>query len=100
MARVRRKFSDEFKQEAVRLVTVRGVSMAQAARDLEVHVNLLRLWIRTATGDAAAAAAASGGQSAKVDHAELTRLRKEVAKLRMERDILKKAAAYFARESM
>ena len=55
MARVRRKFSEEFKQEAVRLVTVRGVSMAQAARDLEVHVNLLQLWIRKATGDAAAA---------------------------------------------
>ena len=65
MARVRRKFSDEFKQEAVRLVTVRGVSMAQAARDLEIHVNLLRMWIRTATGDAAAAAV--GGQSARVD---------------------------------
>ena len=88
MARVRRKFSDEFKQEAVRLVTVRGVSMAQAARDREIHVNLLRMWIRTATGDAAAAAV--GGQSARVDQAELTRMRKEVAKLRMERDILKK----------
>ena len=96
MARVRRKFSDEFKQEAVRLVTVRGVSMAQAARDLEIHVNLLRMWIRTATGDAAAV----GGQSARVDQAELTRRRKEVAKLRMERDILEKAAAYFAKESM
>jgi transposase len=98
MARVRRQFNDEFKQEAVRLVTVRGVSMAQAARDLGIHVNLLRTWVRTATGDAAAAAA--GGQSAKLDQAELTRLRKEVAKLRMERDILKKAAAYFARESL
>jgi len=98
MARVRRKFSEEFKQEAVRLVTGRGVSMAQASRDLGIHVNLLRVWIRTATGDAAAAV--SGGHSAKVDQAELTRLRTEVTKLRMERDILKKAAAYFARESM
>lgn len=83
MARVRRKFSEEFEQEAVRQVTVRGVSMAQAARDLEIHVNLLRMWVRASTGDAAA-----DGQSAKVDQAELTRLRKEVAKLRMERDIL------------
>jgi transposase len=98
MARVRRKFSDEFKQEAVRLVTLRGVSMAQASRDLSIHANLLRTWIRTATADAAAAA--SGGQSTKVDQAEVTRLRKEVARLRMERDILKKAAAYFAKESM
>jgi transposase len=98
MARIRRKFSDEFKREAVQLVTVRGVSIAQAARDLAIHVNLLRLWIRTATSDAAAVA--SGGQSAKADQAELTRLRKEVATLRMERDIFKKAAAYFAKESM
>ncbi len=52
----------------------------------------------TATGDAAAAA--FGGQSAKVEQTELIRLRKEVAKLRMERDILREAAAYFARESM
>ena len=88
MARLRRKFSDEFKQEAVRLVAVRGVTPAQAARDLEVHVHLLRLCIRTATVDAAAAA--SGGQTAKVDQAELTRFRKEIATLRMERDILKK----------
>jgi transposase-like protein len=87
MERVLLKFSDEFEQEAVRLGTVRGVSLAQAARDLEVHVNLLRLWIRAATGDAAVAE--SGGQSAKVDQAELTRPPKEVAKLKMERDIQK-----------
>ena len=91
MAKARRKFSEEFKQEAVRLVTVRGVSMAQAARDLSIHVNLLRTWMRTATSDAAAAA--TGRQSAKSGQAELTRLRKEVTTLRMERDILKKAAA-------
>jgi transposase len=42
MARARRRFSEESKQEAVRLVTVRGVLMAQAARDLSIHVNLLR----------------------------------------------------------
>lgn len=90
MTRVRRKFSDEFKQEAVRLVTTRGVSMAQAARDLGVHVNLLRTWVRTATADAAAAA--RGGQSRKQEQAELTRLRREITTLRMERDILKKAA--------
>lgn len=82
----------------MRLVTERGVSMAQAARDLELHGNLLRLWIRTATGDAAAKAV--GGQSAKLEQAELTRLRTEVVTLRRERYALKKAAAYCARESM
>ena len=90
MARVRRVFSAEFKQEAVRLVRLRGVSMAQAARDLDIHVNLLRGWVRTATSDSAAAV--SGGPSARADQGELTRLRKEVATLRMERDIVKKAA--------
>ena len=98
MARARRKFSDEFKQEAVRLVTGRGVSLSQAARDLGIHVNLLRTWVRTATADAASLA--SGGQSLKQERAELVRLRKEVATLRMERDILKSAAAYFAKELM
>ena len=90
MARSRRTFSDEFKQEAVRLVQQRGVSMAQAARNLDLHVNLLRGWVRTATSDAAAAD--RGRPSARVDQAEVTRLRKEVTKLRMERDILKNAA--------
>jgi transposase len=68
------------------LVRVRGVSIAQAARALSIHVNLLRTWMRAATSDAAAA---TGRQSAKSEQAELTRLRKEVTTLRMERDILK-----------
>ena len=61
MAPVRRKSSDEFKQEAVRLVTVRGVSMAQAARDLDIRPDLLRMWMRTAMHDAAAVA--GGGRA-------------------------------------
>jgi len=56
--------------------------------------------LRGVVVDRASAAAVNGGHSARVDQGELTRLRKEVAKLRMERDILEKAAAYFARESM
>ena len=98
MARIRRKFSAEFKQEAVRLVTQRGVSLAQAARDLGVHVNLLRGWVHAHAADPDRAF--PGGGQQKPDQAELTQLRREVAKLKMERDILKKAAAYFARESM
>ena len=91
MAGVRRQFSDEFKQKAVRVVTVGGVSMAQSPRDLEIRADLLRVWVRTATNDAAAA---SGGQSARVDQAELTRLPTEVATLRMERDILKSRGTF------
>ncbi len=94
----RRRFSREFKQEAVRLVRERGVAVAQVARDLDVHVNVLRGWVRAHMADPVHAFPGEGQQ--KPEAAELTRLRRENAKLRMERDILKKAAAYFAKESM
>lgn len=94
----RRKFSREFKLEAVRLVKERGVSVAQAAKDLDVHENVLRKWMREVSADPQHAFPGQGVM--KPEQAELERLRKEVARLKMERDILKKAAAYFARESM
>jgi transposase len=94
----RRQFSREFKLEAVRLVKDRGVSVAQAARDLDVHENVLRKWMRELA--AAPQQAFPGKGLMKPEQAELERLKKENAKLRMERDILKKAAAYFAKESM
>jgi transposase len=94
----RRKFSREFKLEAVRLVRDRGVSVAQAARDLEVHENVLRKWVRELAADPQNAFPGLGVM--KPETAELERLRRENAKLRMERDLLKKAAAYFAKESM
>jgi transposase len=94
----RRQFSREFKLEAVRLVKDRGVAVAQAARDLEVHENVLRKWMREQAADPQQAFPGKGLM--KPEQAEIERLKKEVAKLRMERDILKKAAAYFAKESM
>ena len=94
----RRRFTKEYKQEAVQLVTQRGVTVAQAARDLGLNPNLLRKWIRELGSDPMHAFPGEGQQ--KPEQAELTRLRREVAKLKMERDILKKAAAYFAVESM
>ena len=94
----RRRFSREFKVEAVRLVRERGVTLAQVARDLDVHVNLLRGWVRAQRDDPAHAFPGEGQQ--KPEAAEVSRLRREVARLKMERDILKKAAAYFAKESM
>jgi len=94
----RRQFSREFKLEAVRLVKERGVSVAQASRDLEVHENVLRKWMREAAADPQQAFPGQGVM--KPEQAELDRLRKENTKLRMERDLLKKAAVYFARESM
>jgi len=94
----RRQFSREFKLEAVRLVKDRGVSIAQAARDLDVHENVLRKWVRELQVDPQQAFSGKGVM--KPEQAEIDRLRKEVAKLRMERDILKKAAAYFAKDSL
>jgi len=92
----RRKFSREFKLEAVNLVSARGVTVAQAARDLDVHQNVLRKWVREFGADPKYAFPGQGQM--KPEQLEIDRLRKEVAKLRAERDILKKAAAYFARE--
>jgi transposase len=78
----RRKFSREFKIEAVKLVRERGVSVAQAGRDLDVHENVLRKWIKEFGFDPA------HGQM-KPEQLEIERLRREVNKLKAERDILK-----------
>jgi transposase len=93
----RRTFSREFKLEAVRLVRDRGVSAAQAARDLDIHENVLRNWMRQQAADAEGAFPGHGRM--KPEQQEIERLRREVVKLKAERDILKKAAAYFAKES-
>lgn len=93
----RRKFSREFKVEAVRLVRDRGVSAAQAARDLDVHENVLRKWVKEFA--AVPSGAFPGHGQVKLEQLEIDRLRREVTKLKAERDILKKAAAFFAREA-
>ena len=94
----RRRFSREFKLEAVKLVVERGVGFAQAARDLDLHVNVLRKWVREQAADPVEAFPGKGQM--KPEQLEIDRLRKEVAKLKAERGILKKAAAYFARDSI
>jgi transposase len=93
----RRKFSREFKREAVSLVRDRGVSAAQAARDLDLHENVLRKWVKELGNDPHQAFPGHGQM--KPEQLEIERLRKEVARLKAERDILKKAAAFFAKES-
>lgn len=94
----RRQFSREYKIEAVKLVKERGVSVAQAARDLDIHENMLRKWVREFGADPARSF--SGNGQMKPEQLEIERLRREVAKLKAERDILKKAAAYFARDAI
>ena len=97
MVHGRRVFAPEFKVAAVRLIRERGVSVAQAARDLEIHENMLRRWAKELSADPMQAFPGHGQE--KPERLEIERLRKENAKLRAERDILKKAAAFFARES-
>ena len=94
----RRKFTREFKLEAVRLIKERGVSYAQAAEDLGVHPTQLRDWAKMFADDPQHAFLGQGQM--KPEQLEIARLKREVTKLKAERDILKKAAAYFAKESM
>jgi transposase-like protein len=93
----RRRFTREFKLEAVRLIKQRGVSYAQASQDLKVHPTQLRNWVK-ALGDDPQDAFPGNGRM-KPEQLEIAQLKREVAKLKAERDILKKAAAYFAKES-
>ncbi len=93
--RVRRKFTAEFKEGAVRLVLDEGKTPAEVARDLDLTDSALRAWVAQAQADR------DKGKSGltTAEREELARLRKENRRLQMERDILKKAAAFFAKES-
>ena len=93
----RRKFTREFKLEAVRLIKERGVSYAQASQDLSVHQSQLRSWVKAQADDPQHAFPGQGQM--KPEQLEIAQLKREVIRLKAERDILKKAAAYFAKES-
>jgi transposase len=82
---------------SVRLIKDRGVSYVQASQDLNVHTSQLRDWVKKFSEDPQHAFPGNGQM--KPEQLEITRLKREVAKLKAERDILKKAAAYFAKES-
>ena len=94
--RKRRKFTDEFKAETVRLVRATGQSVGAVARDLDLTESAVRNWVEQAEIDAGRGAA---GALTTVEREELQRLRRENRRLQMERDILKKATAFFAKES-
>src|SRR3569833_1733700 len=93
----RRKFTREFKLEAVRLIKDRGVSYVQASQDLNVHPSQLRDWVKKFSDDPQYAFPGQGQM--KPDQLEIAQLRREVTKLKAERDILKIAAAYFAKKT-
>jgi transposase len=97
MAKTRQTFPQEFKVQAVKLVTAQGKSVAEVARDLGLSDSLLRGWKRTLAEGGEQAFPGNGNPPAHEE--ELRRLRAENKRLTMERDILKKATAFFARES-
>ena len=90
----RKTYTREFKLQALRMLTADGLSVAEVARRLGVGENCLRLWRAAAQQQGDAAFPGPGNLSAEQE--ELRRLRAEVHRLRAERDLLKKAAAYFA----
>ena len=97
MAKRRRTYTREFKSEAVKLVTEQGYSVAEAARSLGVHETLLRSWKHALESKGGDAFPGQGNPPAVEE--ELRRLRAENKRLLAEREILKKAAAFFAREA-
>jgi transposase len=96
--RKRRKFNPEFKAEAVRLARVGDRSIAQVAADLDLSESGLRYWVQQSEVNAGLGPTSSDSLST-AEKDELAELRREVKKLRQERDILKAAATYFAKES-
>jgi transposase len=94
MPRGRPPYPAEFRAEAVRLVKQPGHSLREVARDLDISYESLRRWVIQADIDADETEGLSSDE-----RAELTRLRRENRTLRTEREILKKAAAFFARET-
>ncbi len=90
--RQRRNYPEDFKRDAVALITEQGYSIAEAVRSLDVGANLLGRWKREYE------AQAKGETLDQDEREELKRLRRENRELRMEKEILKKASAYFAKE--
>jgi transposase len=93
--RAKRQFTDEFKAGAVRLVLDEGKKIAQVSRDLGLTASVLRTWVVRARADR------SGDKAGLTsdERAEYAAMRKELRVVRMERDILKKAVAFFAKEN-
>ena len=97
MSQKRKQFSKQFKNDAVKLVTDQGYKVSEAARNLGIHHSSLRRWKKQFETNGSQAFPGKGHMNSEKE--ELHRLRKEVKQLRMEREILKKAAAFFAKES-
>ena len=93
----RKTYSKQFKIDAVNLVTEQGYKLSEAARNLSIHPSVLGRWKQQNEAEGTDAFPGKGNMSPEKE--ELSRLRKENKHLRMEREILKKATAFFAQES-
>ena len=94
MPEIRKRYDREFREGAVRIVEETGKPIAQVARDLGVNEGTLGNWVRQARIDRGDRVGITTS-----DHAELVKLRREIAQLRMERDLLKRATAFWVKES-
>ena len=97
MGEKNRHFSREFKRDAVQLVTEKGMPVGKVARELDIHPNLLHLWRRKFLVGGDKAFVGKGRVTA--EEAEIKGLRKELEKVKGERDILKKALAVFSKQN-
>ena len=97
MGEKHRYFSREFKRDAVQLVTEKGMPVGKVARELDIHPNLLHLWRRRFLAEGEKVFTGRGRITPEV--AEIRGLRKQLEKVRQERDILKKALAVFSRRN-
>lgn len=93
----RKKYTQEFKEDAIRLVLEQGYKQTEAARNLGIDRSMLGRWIKESQSEEGEAFRGNGKLTAEGE--ELRRLREENRRLRMEREILKKATAFFVRES-
>ena len=94
-----RHFTEEFKRETVRLASTRGKSRAELGHELGIRPDIIRKWQRWVKAQESPVASSAPSPAPEAVDAELRRLRREVAVLREEREILKKATAFFAKES-
>ncbi|MCA8961193.1 MAG: transposase [Planctomycetes bacterium] len=97
MGKPRRKYTNEFKIEAVRQVVEHGRSVVEVSKALGIHENLLHTWKKKLTANGSVLPA-EGEKSVLDLEQEVRELRKELAKVKMDREILKKATAYFAKD--
>ena len=95
--RERRTFNDEYKQQVLELVSAGDKSVSQICRDLDLTESSVRKWIKA---DQSTNGIMTQNSLSETDQQELERLRRENKRLKMERDILKKATAFFAKESL